>query len=156
MNRWYFWVLAPIMLVTALGLPLITEPPTWEGTVMLYVFCGALVFATLGLASPGRFQWALRAVAGVILLGYLAYATSEARAWRNGKPFGLGAPRSGPSLRNALSGLVVFGIPSLYFLLRGRSGTNVDAILGVEPGQDAPVEDQRAVGQADGADQRRM
>jgi hypothetical protein len=27
-NRWYFWVLAPIMLATAIGMPFITQPPT--------------------------------------------------------------------------------------------------------------------------------
>jgi hypothetical protein len=26
MNRWYFWVLAPVMLVTGLGLPFILDP----------------------------------------------------------------------------------------------------------------------------------
>ncbi len=129
MNRWYFWVLAPIMLATGLGLPFITDPPTWQGKVVLYVFCGALVLATLGLARPQRFQWALRVVAGIILLAYVAYTISEAIAWRNGKPFGFGTSRSGTSLLNALFGLVVFGLPSLAFLLRGRSGSSVDVIL---------------------------
>jgi hypothetical protein len=132
MNRWYFWVLAPVMLATGLGLPFITEPPTWQGTVVLYLVCGALVLATLGLARPRRFWWALRAVAGAILLVYVAYAASEAFAWWQGQPFGLGAPRAENNLINALRGLVVFGLPSLYFLLRGRSGRSVDVLLDVE------------------------
>jgi len=131
MNRWYFWVLAPVMLVTGLGLPLISEPPTWQGRVVLHLFCGTLVLATLGLARPRRFPWALRAVAGAILLAYVAYAVAEAIAWWHGKPFGFGARRSASNLHNALCGLVVFGFPSLLFLLRGRSGTKVDALLGV-------------------------
>jgi hypothetical protein len=31
MTRWYFWVLAPIMLGTAIGLPFIVERPSWQG-----------------------------------------------------------------------------------------------------------------------------
>ena len=126
MNRWYFWVLAPVMLATGLGLPFLTDPPTWQGRIVLYLLCGTLVLATLGLAKPRRFQWALRVVAGVILLAYLAYATEEAIAWWHGKPFGWFARRASSNLRNALLGLGVFGLPSVYFLFKGRSGTKVD------------------------------
>ena len=91
--------------------------------------------ATLGLAKPRRFQWALRAVAGAILLGYLAYATHEAFAWWQGKPLGLLAPRAASNLVNALWGLAVFGLPSLYFLFRGRSGASVDVLLDIRNGQ---------------------
>ena len=38
MNRWYFWVLAPVMLVTAVGLPFIVDPPTPSGRMVLDVF----------------------------------------------------------------------------------------------------------------------
>jgi hypothetical protein len=52
MNRWYFWVLAAVMLATGLALPFLARPPTWQGSVLLYVLCGVLVLATLGyLAS---------------------------------------------------------------------------------------------------------
>jgi hypothetical protein len=98
-NRWYFWVLAPIMLATALGMPFLVEPPTTFGWVVTYLFSGALLFATLGLARPRRSRWALRVVAAAILLAYLAYAVSELVAWWNGKPFGWNA-----------SGLVAIGI----------------------------------------------
>ncbi len=129
MNRWYFWVLAPIMLATGLGLPFITNPPTPLGKLVLYVFCGGLVLATLGLARPRRFRWALQVVAGIILVAYVAYTISEFIAWRNGKPFGFGTSRASADLFSALCGLVVFGVPSLAFLLRGRSGASVDVLL---------------------------
>jgi hypothetical protein len=148
MKRWYSWVLAPVMLVTALTLPFTTDPPTWQGRVILYLFGGTLLLAALGLARPQRFQWALRAVAGAILLGYLAYAASEAVAWWRGKSFGLGAGPSATTLLNALWGLVVFGLPALYFLLTGRSGTEVDAMLEVEE-QPGPLAE---VDRPDGAD----
>jgi hypothetical protein len=129
MNRWYFWVLAPVMLVTGLGLPLIVDPPTVTGEVVLYVFSATLVFATIGLAAPGRFWWALRLVAAAILVAYLAYATHEIIRWWNGKPFGLQSAQSDSNLRNALLGLFIFGLPAMYFLLTGRTGTDVDTLV---------------------------
>ena len=129
MNRWFFWVLAPIMLATAIGLPFLVEPPTRTGVVVTYVFCAGLVFATLGLANPRKLGWALRPVAAIILLAYGAYAYDEYREWRNGAPFGLTSSRSDTNLFNALWGLAIFGVPSIYFLFRGRSGTAVDALL---------------------------
>lgn len=131
MRRWYFWVLAPIMLATGVGLPFIVKPPTPLGYVVVYVFCGALILATLGLASPGRFRWALKGVALVILLAYIGYAVSEAIAWSHGKPFFNERPGD-TSLYLALRGLMVFGIPAAYFLLKGRSGTAIDTMI--EPG----------------------
>ena len=153
MNRWYFWVLAPFMLATGLGLPFLADPPTWYGRVLLYLVCGALVLATLGLARPRRFRWALRVVAAAILLTYVAYAVSEGIAWWQGKPFGLGARQAESNLRNALWGLVAFGLPSLYFLLRGRSGTNVDALLEVEDESDGSFAEGHAVEQRDEAEE---
>jgi hypothetical protein len=153
MNRWYFWVLAPVMLATGLGLPFLAEPPTWQGRVVLYLVSGTLVLATLGLARPRRFQWALRIVAGVILLAYVAYAAGQAIAWWQGKPFGFGAPLAISNLRNALWGLVVFGLPSLYFLLRGRSGSSVDALLDVEAKSNGPFAERDAVKQGDEAEE---
>ena len=127
MRRWYFWVLAPIMLATGVGLPFIVEPPTRQGHIALYVMSGALILATIGLASPKRFKPALKVVAAAILMGYLAYTGSEAIDWARGKPFFGDA--SGTSLYLALRGLVVFGLPSIYFIVRGRSGSAVDFML---------------------------
>lgn len=136
MNRWYFWVLAPIMLATGLGLPFIVDtPPTPLGTVVLYLFCGTLVIATLGLARPRRFQWALKIVAGMILLAYVSYVVGEFIDWRNGQDLGWSAPRSRATLPNAILGLFVYGVPSLYFILKGRSGSKVDVLLDVDEDQ---------------------
>jgi hypothetical protein len=152
MNRWYFWVLAPMMLATGLSLLFIAEPPTWQCRVVLYLVCGTLLLAILGLARPRRFRWALRAVAGAILLGYMGYAASEGFAWWRGKPFGFGMRRAESNLFNALWGLVVFGLPSLYFLLRGQSGSSIDALLDVGDKSNGPLVEERAVEQGDEAD----
>lgn len=129
MNRWYFWVLALIMLATAFGLVLLPPAPTPVGQVVSGVFCATLLLATFGLARPRRHSWALRAVAGVVLVAYLAYAAGELVDWWNGKPLGADAPRSRPNLYNALRGLLAFGVPSVYLLLKGRTGTVVDDLL---------------------------
>jgi hypothetical protein len=141
MNRWYFWVLAPVMLTTGLGLPFIVDPPTWQGHLVLYVLCGTLIVATFGLASPRRFGWAIRAVAAVVLLAYAAYAATETVAWWHGKPFGLASLPAQSNLFNALRGLVVFGLPSMYLLLTGRSYSAVDVLLA---GEDDDTSDAEA------------
>jgi hypothetical protein len=143
MKRWFFWILAPILLAMGLGLPFIVVPPNWLGCLVLYVFCGTLVLATLALSAPIRFRWAVKGVAAVVLLTYLAYAVTEIIAWRHGKPFDFGG-RAQCNLLNALQGLVVFGVPSVYLLLTGRSRSSVDVILGVEEEQAADAENKDA------------
>jgi hypothetical protein len=147
MNRWYFWVLAPIMLVTAIGLPFIVD-----GGVVVYVLSVSLLLATLGLAAPRRFRWPLKGVAIAVLLGYTAYAGTEAVEWWHGKPFGLGSPRGRTNLFNALRGLLVFGVPSILFLLHGRSGAAIDVLL--DDKQEREPMSRRAVEQPDAADER--
>ena len=115
MDRWYFWILAPVMVAAGIIVLRMPTPPTTTGVVIAYVFSGAMFLATLGLASPSRFRWALRAVAGVIFAMGVAYFVHELRGWWAGKPAG----PSGPSLFGATMFLVVFGIPALGYLLFG-------------------------------------
>jgi hypothetical protein len=132
MNRWYFWVLAPVMIAAAVIIPLAAEPPTVFGQLVTYIVSGALVFAVLGLADVSRHRWALRVVAaGVLLLG-IGYFFAELQAWQSGKPFGLLGHKSERSLRNATFFMLLFGLPSLRYLLSGRSGTAVDVIAAPE------------------------
>jgi hypothetical protein len=144
MKRWFFWILAPIMLATGFGLPFLAVPPNWQGQVVLYVVCGTLVLATLALSAPGRFRWAVKGVAAVVLLTYVAYAATEALAWWQGKPFGFGAGLAQGNLFNALQGLVVVGVPSVYLLLTGRSRSSVDVLLGVDEEQAADAGSKEA------------
>jgi hypothetical protein len=134
-NRWYFWVLAPIMPATATVLPLVVGPPSWQGQLVTYVFSGALVLATIALAAPTRFRWAVKGVAAVVLLAYVWYAGSEVVARWEGKASGFGSGRGRANLCNAVRGLLVFGVPAAYVLLRGRRGTAVDVLLGVDTGE---------------------
>ena len=127
MNRWYFWVLAPIMIAGAVIIPLVGEPTTIAGHVLGYAVSAMLLLATLGLANSIRFHWALRAVAAGILMLGAAYFIVELRMWLDGAPIERGG-RERPSLWSAVGFLVVFGYPAMRFMLEGRSDTIVDAI----------------------------
>ncbi len=132
MNRWYFWVLAPVAIASAIVIPLVAEPPSLWGHVVVWVFVSTLLLGTLGMANPGRFGWALKGVAGVIVAAALAYFVSELVAWRNGKPLGAFGRRSASSLWNAGLFLLVFGLPALRYLLSGRRESAVDEIASSE------------------------
>ena len=127
MNRWYFWVLAPVMIASAVVIPLVGRPATIAGHVVGYAVSAMLLLATLGLANSIRFHWALRAVAAGILMLGLAYFVVELRMWLDGAPIERGG-RERPSLWSSIGFLVVFGYPAMRFMLKGRSDTIVDDI----------------------------
>lgn len=131
MNRWYFWVLAPVMIASATIIPLAAEPRSSMGHVVVWVWVATMLLATLGLANPTRFRWALRGVAAFIVLAGVAYFASEVVAWRNGRSIALGG-RSGSSLLNAALFLLFFGLPAFRYLLSGRSESVVDVIAAPE------------------------
>jgi hypothetical protein len=131
MNRWYSWVLAPVMIGSAIIIPLAAEPRSSMGHVVVWVWVATMLLATLGLANPTRFRWALRGVAAVIVLAGMAYFVSGLLAWRNGRPIG-GDGRPGSSLLNGALFLLVFGLPAFRYLLSGRSESVVDVIAAPE------------------------
>ncbi len=112
------WTLIPFLLAFAIGMPLLME--TWTGESLLVVpalSAIALLYA-LALLSPARFNWAGRAVAGMVFVFFLAYAIEE---WSfSSDRFRLVEPRSRASPRNALLGLIVIGLPCLGYALRKR------------------------------------
>lgn len=75
----------------------------------------AVLFLLLALFG---FYWAVRALCGLIFLAYFAYLASEFAF--SGKTFSLQGSRGDASPRNALLGLIVIGLPSLWFAVLGR------------------------------------
>jgi hypothetical protein len=138
MNRWYFWVLAPVMLASAVTIPLAADPPSLGGHVLAYAISVTLLLATLGLANPRRFHWAFRGVAAAIVAAGLAYFVSEVIDWRAGKPMGVLGRRSNSSLWNATLFLLVFALPALRFLLSGYSNSVADVMAVPETTIDSP------------------
>ena len=133
MNRWYFWVLAPVMVAAAIIIPVVAAPVSLAGQITVYVLSGTMLLATLGLADVARFHWALRSVAAVVLIAGIAYFVSELQAVLAGKANALSGRRSSSSLLGATFFLLVFGVPALRFLLTGRSESVADEIA-AEPG----------------------
>jgi hypothetical protein len=132
MNRWYFWVLAPVAIGSAIIIPLVAEPRAPWGHTLVWVIVGTLLLGTLGLANSSRFRWALRSVALVIVCAGVAYFVSELIAWSNGRPMGAFGRRSDSSLWNAGLFLMVFGLPALRYLRSRRSGSVIDVIASPE------------------------
>ena len=122
MNRWYFWVLAPVMLASAVTIPITAAPSSLLGWAVAYGISLILVLTTVGLANPVRFEWALRAVAGLVALAGVGYFASELAGWMAGTPLGLFGRRSQRSLWNATLFLLLFGVPALRYLLFARTG----------------------------------
>ena len=107
------------------------------GRIIGYGIALTLVLATVGLASPVRCAWALHGVATAILLAYGVYVASEFVAVIHGKGIGWSGGRGEVSLRNALLGLLVFGVPAARYIYAGRSGTVVDTIVWEPPSEAA-------------------
>jgi uncharacterized iron-regulated membrane protein len=128
MNRWYFWVLAPVAIVSAIIIPLTAAPSSFGGQVAVWLMVATLLSGVIGLADVRRFGWALRIVAAIIVVAGVAYFVSELVAWRNGEPTGFGGRRSSRSLLNSVLFLLVFGLPAVRYLLFGRSESVVDVI----------------------------
>ena len=126
MNRWYFWVLAPIALAAAIIIPMTAAPSSLAGRVVVWLMVATLLLGTIGLSNVTRFGWALRLVAAVIVLAGVWYFSAEFVAWRNGKP--IGGRRSGTSLVSATLFLLVFALPAFRYMRSGHSGTMVDTI----------------------------
>jgi hypothetical protein len=139
MNRWYFWVLAPVAIASAIIIPLTAAPSSLGGRVAVWLMVATLLLGVIGLADVRRFGWALRIVAAVIVVAGGAYFVSEFMAWWSGKPLGFGGRRSSRSLLNSVLFLLVFGLPAFRYLLFGRSESVVDVIAVPE----AVVEEHR-------------
>jgi hypothetical protein len=115
------------MLAAAVIVPM-ADPPTARGKFVAYAFAASLILATLGLANPSRFRWALRAVAGMVLLACVGYLGSEVVGVIGGKPLGLGGRRGDTNLVNAFLAALIFGVPAARFMLSGHSGTAADTL----------------------------
>jgi hypothetical protein len=155
MNHWYFWVLAPVMMLGGIIIPLVARPTSVGGHVLAYAIGGTLWIATLGLANPRKFWWALRAVAAAVLVAALWYFASEALEWWAGEPLGAFGRRSSSSLWNAGFFLLVFGLPALRYLISGRSGSAADAIAAQESFVESNASAPQALGSDDGLHDKR-
>ena len=110
MNRWYFWVLAPVLLAAAFFFLSRPRPPSVEGKVIICALSGMFILSAVGLADPVRLRWAWSAVATGILITGVACLVF-------------------PSIRGVGALFWTLSIPALVFLLRGRTDTLLDVIV---------------------------
>lgn len=102
-------------------MPLLLQSWTASGITILIILefmCAALL---IGFWLPAKYgHWGFRALAGCIFLMYFLYFVYE---WLfSGHPLRLIEPRGQASPRNALLGLVIFGLPGLQYAVFGRFG----------------------------------
>jgi hypothetical protein len=121
-SRFIFWSLGPVLFLgglSFLGLAIWAFPGGGQtsrlGLALLGLFC--LVCVPV-LYDPTRFRLASRVLTGVVFLVYLGYFISE-WIWHS-NDIGLGKPRSAQTPLNATLGLLVIGLPCLWWTLFGR------------------------------------
>ena len=113
------WTLIPVLLLFAIGVPLMVDEWTLGGALVVIGLSSTAVLYAAALGWPGRLRWAGRAVAAMVFVFYAMYAVDE---WFFSEtPFRLVESKSVASPRNALLGLVIIGLPALIYALRGRT-----------------------------------
>ena len=155
-NRFIFWSLGPVLLVSGLtfvGLAVWVFPSGGQvsrlGTTLIGLFC---LLCVPVLYDPTKFWLAGRVVTAVVFLSYLWYCISE-WVWHS-DAIGLVKPRGMPTPLNATLGLLVIGLPCLWWTLFGRF--SLRKLPGSVPGeavvQPADIVFQTAVGTSRGED----
>jgi len=114
----FFWSLTPFLTVFVLSMPfLVTNRDIGAVSALVAVETMAILML-LGLFAPSKFHWAWRGVGAGVFLLFLVYLIGM--LIRDGFTIALPRRRSETSAFNALCGLVVFGIPGLWFAWTGR------------------------------------
>ena len=75
-SRFIFWALSPVLLFSAVVIPLAIDRWTAAKVVLVGAWELGCVLAILGLHNPRRFWWAARAVTGLIFAAYVWYVVS--------------------------------------------------------------------------------
>jgi len=121
-SRFIFWSLGPVLFLgglSFLGLAVWAFPGAGQATRLGLAFLGLFCLACVPvLYDPTRFRPASRLLTGIVFLAYLGYFTNQ-WAW-HADDLGLGKPQNVPTPLNAAKGLLVIGLPCLWWTLFGR------------------------------------
>jgi len=115
-SRFMFYATAPFVLAFLVLMPFLVRPPEPTGWIVLGACELLALFVLLGLFDSGRFWWCWRGVGAIVFAGYVAYLVAMVAA---GEFLGDGR-RATSSALNAAIGLVVFGLPGLWYAIFGR------------------------------------
>lgn len=120
LHRWrvkrpMFWVALPLLLGFGILMPLAIEQWNGQRVILMVALELAVGLFLVGLFGYG---WGFRGLALLIFLAFAAYGVYEF-AW-SGQEFTWRGRRSEASPRNALLGLLVIGLPCLWYAFKGR------------------------------------
>jgi hypothetical protein len=124
---WMRWVLSPFVLLFAIFMPLALD----DWTPIKVVIMAGMELMCLSLLAgfwlPARIgHWGFRLLAGLVFLAYAAYLVDELRLMDGTRSFS--GRRSQASPLNAFLGLVIIGLPALWYAWRGYFGTSPEQL----------------------------
>lgn len=132
-RSFFFWSLAPFLLMFIVAMPLLVPKRDVAAVITLLSIEILALLVLLGLFNPFRFWWAWRGVGAIIFLGYCVYLI--AMLIESGGRITITPRKSEASAFNAICGLVVFGLPGLWYAVLGRltlrHDSELDELMGV-------------------------
>jgi predicted ABC-type exoprotein transport system permease subunit len=114
----FFWALSPFLVVFIVLMPLLIQKRDGSAMITLAAIELLAILMLLGLFHPLRFWWAWRGVGAIVFLGYAAYLI--AMLIESGGKIAFTPRRSEASAFYAICGLIVFGVPGLWYAVLGR------------------------------------
>jgi hypothetical protein len=115
-SRFIFYCTAPFLVALMVVLIAFARPVEASGWPLIIFIEFFAVMMLLGLYDYQRFHWCLRVVGALVFIAYVWYLVSTAMA---GEWVGDGR-KGAANAFNATIGLLVFGLPGLWYALFGR------------------------------------
>lgn len=113
-----FWTLSPLLLIFAISLPFLAGEQSVFGWLIVVACSSAALMLILALYDAQRFHWVGRVLAGMVFLTYMSYLGFEVLTEE--EPLRLPPSRGEAHPINAFFGIIVIGLPSLWYALFGR------------------------------------
>lgn len=131
------WTILSCTVLTGLVVLLLHDPWSWAVVVRTASIELFLLLISLAFGWPARFHWAGRVLGGILFLVYAAYLLDE--LIRHPESLRPGTSTSATTAWNALRGLIVFGLPGLWYAIRGRLWTGPRRGQRAEPDPSQPL-----------------
>ena len=114
----FFWSLSPPLLIFIIAMPFLIQKHDTPALLTLIALELEATLLLIGLFNPIRFWLAFRGVGLGIFLAYLTYLIVSLQ--ESGGTIRIPKNRAESSPFNAICGLIVFGLPGLWYAILGR------------------------------------